>query len=38
MASISMNPLPFSDLDDEGFLLTLYEFQNGSISYNQDRL
>ena len=33
-----MNPLPFSDLDDEGFLLTLYEFQNGSISYNQDRL
>jgi hypothetical protein len=38
MASISMNPLPFSDLDDDGFLLTLYEFQNGSITYNQDRL
>ncbi len=38
MASIPMNPLPFSDLDDESFLLTLYELQNGPISYNQDRL
>ena len=38
MAPIPMNFLPFSDLDDESFLLTLYEFQNGSISFNQDRL
>ena len=38
MASIPRNTFPFSDLDDESFLLTIYEFQNGPIVYDQDRL
>ena len=38
MASIPRNTFPFSDLDDERFLLTIYEFQNGPIVYDQDRL
>ena len=38
MASIPRNTFPFSYLDDESFLLTIYEFQNGPIVYDQDRL
>ena len=37
MASIPRNTFPFSDLDDESFLLIIYEFQNGPIVYDQDR-
>ena len=38
MASIPKDTFPFSDLDDESFLMTIYEFQNGPIGYNEDRL
>lgn len=38
MASTYANVLPFYDLDDESFLLPIYEFQNGPIVYDEDRL
>ena len=38
MASIRKNAFPFSDLDYESHLFTIYEFQNGPIVYDQNRL
>ena len=38
MASTYASALPFYDLDDESFLLCLYEFENGTITYDEDKL
>jgi hypothetical protein len=33
-----MHALPFSHLDDDEFELVLYEFANGSVRFDEDRL
>ena len=38
MASICTSILPFYDLDDESFLLAIYELDNGTITYDKDKL